>query len=317
MTIHARTTVVAAVIALGLTRAAGAQVLRAPDARQGFYISAGAGANVVAAWDKGQRLPTAAGVAYTFRLGEMLTDRWGLGLAIEGENTSHGGVSFGLFGLALEGQARLWRHLSARAGVGLAAAIVDDPSRVGDETHGTYGSLLTAALSYRRLLHPPVERRVGRHARRRAVRRAGRRRPVGRRRADVERLLVVRSAPARAPLTLTAEAAAKQEVERGLHQHRQGRGSRGLRWRQREANPGVAGPQHRFQRFDRTRAPAVLVAARHPDVDQVAELGQARGKALRIPVAQLGHRLLEQRRHQVRLVPASRPVRRAARPTPS
>jgi hypothetical protein len=145
---HRRKGLVLVMVALGVARAAGAQTVRDPEARQGFYVSAGAGANETAAWDKGQRNGTALGLAYTLRLGEMLTDRWGLGLAIEGGNTAHNGVTSVLFGLALEGQARLWRHLAAHAGVGLAAASVDDPSRIGDETHGTYGSLLTASLSY-------------------------------------------------------------------------------------------------------------------------------------------------------------------------
>lgn len=145
---HLQRTLIAAVIVLGLARAAAAQTLRAPEARQGFYVSAGAGMNTVAAWDKGHRDGTAAGVAYTLRLGEMLTDRWGLGMAIEGGNATHAGITTALFGLTLEGQARLWGHLAAHAGVGLGAAAVDDPARVGDETHGTYGSLLTATLSY-------------------------------------------------------------------------------------------------------------------------------------------------------------------------
>jgi hypothetical protein len=125
-----------------------AQTLREPEARQGFYFSAGAGANALTTSDKGQRDGTAAGLAYTLHLGEMLTDRWGLGLAIEGGSASRRGITTGIAGLTMEVQARLWRHLAAHAGVGLGVATADDPSRIGDETHGTYGSLLTAGLSY-------------------------------------------------------------------------------------------------------------------------------------------------------------------------
>lgn len=138
-------------LAATLTIAAGsarAQTLREPEARQGFYVSAGAGANALAAWDKGQRDATAAGLAYTLRFGEMLTDRWGLGLAIEGGSAARAGVTTQIVGLTLEAQARLWRHLAAHGGVGAGAAAARDPSRVGDETHGTYGTLLTAGLSY-------------------------------------------------------------------------------------------------------------------------------------------------------------------------
>ena len=138
----------AAVLALGAARGVRAQTLRAPEPRQGFYVSAGAGANALAAWDKDQRDSTALGLAYTLRLGEMLTDRWGLGLAIEGGSGARGGVTTQIAGLTLEGQTRLWRHLAAHAGVGLGVASAQDPSRIGDETHGTYGSLLTASLSY-------------------------------------------------------------------------------------------------------------------------------------------------------------------------
>jgi hypothetical protein len=143
-----RLALAAALLAIGAARGASAQTLRAPEARQGFYASAGAGANGLAAWDKGARDGTALGLAYTLRLGEMLTDRWGLGLAIEGGSGARAGITTQLAGLTLEAQARLWRHLAAHAGVGLGVASAKDPARIGDETHGTYGSLLTAGLSY-------------------------------------------------------------------------------------------------------------------------------------------------------------------------
>jgi len=138
----------AVALALGAGRAAEAQTLRDPQALQGFYVSFGAGANVLAAGDHGQRDSTAAGLAYTLRFGEMLTDRWGLGLAIDSGSATHQGVTTGIGGLCLEAQARLWGHLAAHAGLGVGGATADDPARAGDETHGTYGTLLTAGLSY-------------------------------------------------------------------------------------------------------------------------------------------------------------------------
>jgi hypothetical protein len=143
-----RLVLVATTLALLAGRGVRAQALREPEARQGFYVSFGAGANALSAWDKGQRDSTAAGLAYTLRFGEMLTDRWGLGLAIEGGSAARAGLTTQLAGLTLEAQARLWRHLAAHAGVGAGVASAKDPLRVGDETHGTYGTLLTADLSY-------------------------------------------------------------------------------------------------------------------------------------------------------------------------
>jgi len=143
-----RVALAVAALAIGGARGAGAQTLREPEARQGFYISAGGGVNAVAAWDKGRRDGTAAGATYTIRLGEMLTDRWGLGLAIDSGSASRQGVTTGVGGLTLEAQARLWGHMAAHAGLGVGGATADDPARVGDETHGTYGTLLTAGLSY-------------------------------------------------------------------------------------------------------------------------------------------------------------------------
>ncbi|HEY4395479.1 MAG TPA: hypothetical protein VGP64_15515 [Polyangia bacterium] len=148
MSLDWRRILVAAALALGVARGARAQTLRAPEARQGFYVSAGAGANALTAWDKGARDGAAAGLAYTIHFGELLTDRWGLGLAIEGGSAGRRGITTQIAGLTLEVQARLWRHLAAHAGVGAGAASADDPARVGDETHGTYGTLLTAGLSY-------------------------------------------------------------------------------------------------------------------------------------------------------------------------
>jgi hypothetical protein len=142
-----RQVMVVAAIALG-GHAAQAQALREPEARQGYYVSAGAGANALATWDKGRRDVTAEGFAFTIHLGEMLTDRWGLGLGIENGSASRRGVTTTVGGLTLEAQARLWRHLAAHAGIGPGGASAKDPARVGDETHGTYGTLLTAGLSY-------------------------------------------------------------------------------------------------------------------------------------------------------------------------
>lgn len=129
-------------------RSAEAQVLREPEARQGFYVSLGGGMNAIAAWDKGHRDGVAWGATYTLRLGEMLTDRFGLGLAIENGVATRHGLTDGVFGLTLEGQARLWRHLAVHLGSGLGAATVKDPTRTDDETHGTYGAVVTASLSY-------------------------------------------------------------------------------------------------------------------------------------------------------------------------
>jgi hypothetical protein len=136
-----------AAVAIGASRGASAQALRDPEARQGYYVSAGAGANVLSSSDKGHGDGAAGGLAITVHLGEMLTDRWGLGLAIEQGSASRQGITTGIGGLTLEAQARLWHHLAAHVGVGVGGATADDPSRAGDETHGTYGTLLTAALS--------------------------------------------------------------------------------------------------------------------------------------------------------------------------
>jgi len=148
MRLRWRQVLMTAVLALGAGRGAQAQTLRDPEARQGFYISAGAGVNALATRDKGESDGTATGLAITLHLGEMLTDRWGLGLAIEEGSASREGITRSIGGLTLEAQARLWGHLAAHGGVGLGVASAKDPARAGDESHGTYGSLLTAGLSY-------------------------------------------------------------------------------------------------------------------------------------------------------------------------
>lgn len=143
-----REALVVAAIAIGAAPAARAQTLREPEARQGFYISAGGGVNALGTWDKAHSDGAAAGPAFTLRLGEMLTDDWGLGLAIADGGASRRGITTGVGGLTLEVQARLWRHLAAQAGLGVGGATATDPARAGDETHGTYGTLVTAGLSY-------------------------------------------------------------------------------------------------------------------------------------------------------------------------
>ncbi|HXJ18692.1 MAG TPA: hypothetical protein VMT03_00555 [Polyangia bacterium] len=158
MRLRWRQLLMAAALALGAARGAHAQTLRDPEARQGFYISAGAGVNALATRDEGESDGTATGLAITLHLGEMLSDRWGLGLAIEEGGASGQGITRSIGGLTLEAQARLRGHLAAHGGVGLGVASAKDPARAGDESHGTYGSLLTAGLSYDAFL---TNRRTG------------------------------------------------------------------------------------------------------------------------------------------------------------
>ena len=85
-------------VALGpceLATKAHGQTLVAPRARQGYYFTLGAAAFELQQWGHGRSEGLTTGALITYGLGQMLTDRWGLGFRADWGNGSAGGKARG------------------------------------------------------------------------------------------------------------------------------------------------------------------------------------------------------------------------------
>jgi len=68
-----------------------AQELEPPRPRQGYYVSLGLYGMMSQAWEKGSTLGPWGGFGGSFRFGQLVTRRFGLGLSVENGGTSGGG----------------------------------------------------------------------------------------------------------------------------------------------------------------------------------------------------------------------------------
>jgi len=151
------------VLALGAARASLAQdsgesgdarsLLEMPRARQGYWIGFGfygIASNLI---EDGHDHGIYSGWGYTFRIGQLITERLGLGLLYESAGSIMGSIKKkndkgGLGGLILEGNATLWRNLSAHGGFGIGYIYVSDKTALDTSLRGGAGSYLTLGLMY-------------------------------------------------------------------------------------------------------------------------------------------------------------------------
>jgi hypothetical protein len=138
----------AALLALiTLASAAQAQDLEAPRRRQGYYFALGLGNGMGQNWEDGDRLDAAPSSKFTFRTGQLLTPRLGLGLIIESSASKKDQIQAGLFGLGIEGHVVLVKNLALRGSVSMGILQIKDDADP-DDLKGTYGALYGVGLSY-------------------------------------------------------------------------------------------------------------------------------------------------------------------------
>lgn len=169
--------VAAAVVAGGAPRARAADgapqavVLELPRHRQGYYLTLGNYYLMTQNWEDGDSLGMWSGTALSFRLGQMLTRRIGLGLQIDFGGASKGPENSSVFGLSLAGQFEIVHNLAVHGGVGLGVVQLTDDRDPDAELRGAVGSGYFLGVSYdwfpfkRRLtggfaLSPMVQARV-------------------------------------------------------------------------------------------------------------------------------------------------------------
>jgi hypothetical protein len=145
---HLLLMLLALALAVGATpRAAQAQSLEEPRARQGYWI--GLGLLEVASQlreDGNKKLYTGGG--FTFRIGQLITQRLGLGMLVEYSGVKKGSDKGSIGGLTLEGSATLWRNLSFHTGLGVGFVMLKDDNSKDKELRGGGGSYFLGGLSY-------------------------------------------------------------------------------------------------------------------------------------------------------------------------
>jgi hypothetical protein len=146
---------VALAIAPGSAHAEGSDehpILEEPRSRQGYWIAFGVSGMGVQAWENGHNRGVYDGYTGTFRIGQLLTQRFGLGLLVEytgGYTTLGKGSDKGqLDGLSLEASYLVWRDLSVHAGFGLGVVLLKDDQALDPSYRAGGGSYLLVGASY-------------------------------------------------------------------------------------------------------------------------------------------------------------------------
>jgi hypothetical protein len=133
----------------GAARPARAQVLEPPRSRQGYYLSLGYHLALNKNWEDGRDWGVWTGNDINIRAGQLLTRRFGLGLQIHFGGNKGEGQQSSTFGLSIEGQWELARHLAVRGGTGLDVVSISTVGGGSSESlRGTVGAGYFLGLSY-------------------------------------------------------------------------------------------------------------------------------------------------------------------------
>jgi hypothetical protein len=145
-----RASVVLVVLAGVMAEAGGAraELTELPRSRQGYYLSAGMLSGASHTWEDGDSLGTWRGSFFNLRLGQLLTERFGLGLQIAVGAATKGSQLASTFGLGLETHFELARNLAAHAGIGLGVLQLTDSEDKDEGLRGTVGAEYVLGLSY-------------------------------------------------------------------------------------------------------------------------------------------------------------------------
>jgi hypothetical protein len=134
---------------LAAQRPAQAQDLEEPRARQGYWFAFGLTSGGTEVVEKGKSLGLFPTSGFSLRIGEMLTRRVGVGLALEYAGMKKNGDSGALGGLAMEVNASVWRHLAVHGGAGFGFSMLTNQTTDDDDTlRGGAGAYLLAGASY-------------------------------------------------------------------------------------------------------------------------------------------------------------------------
>jgi hypothetical protein len=128
-------------------------LLEPPRARQGYWIGFGFYGMAANYIEEGHDRGIYSGYGYTFRIGQLITERLDLGLLYESAGSilgmmRKGNDKGGLGGLILEGDATVWRNLSVHGGFGIGYVYTRDNTALDTSLRGGAGSYMTLGLMY-------------------------------------------------------------------------------------------------------------------------------------------------------------------------
>lgn len=127
-------------------------ILEEPRSRQGYWIGVGLSGIGAHVSDRGHDRGLYSGYTGTFRIGQLLTQRLGLGVLVEytgGYATLGKGTDKGqLDGLTLEASYLVWRDLSVHGGFGVGAMLLKDSAALDPSYRIGGGAYLLAGVSY-------------------------------------------------------------------------------------------------------------------------------------------------------------------------
>jgi hypothetical protein len=145
--------VVTAVAVASLGSAIGAAPARAQDLvqpreRQGYYFTAGYSVYGTQQWEHERPNSLTAGRLWTFRFGEMLSPRWGIGFRMDTGSGRGEGKTRDSTGTGLDMQFNPYRNFAIHAGVGVGSTSVNDPADLAHPSRSDYGSLYMLGASW-------------------------------------------------------------------------------------------------------------------------------------------------------------------------
>lgn len=121
--------------------------LEKPRKRQGYYAAIGGQGALAYSREDGESLGPWAGFSTSVRLGQLITPRLGLGLAIDSGGASGDGDTATMFGLGIAGQLELLPSLALHASVGLGVVSLADEDADGN-ARGVVGAAYTVGITY-------------------------------------------------------------------------------------------------------------------------------------------------------------------------
>ncbi len=160
-----RSLVLAAFVAVALKPATvAAQTLESPRQRQGYWLQFGLHGMLAKTWEKGNSLGSWPGYRLTVRLGQLLTQRFGLGFLYSTgtvTGTAWGGIHHveSFTGLATEAQWNVWRNMAVHGAAGMQFVTLQATEGPDKSVRGNWGTSYALAVTYD--LFPLKKKRSG------------------------------------------------------------------------------------------------------------------------------------------------------------
>ncbi|HET6279547.1 MAG TPA: hypothetical protein VFH73_01220 [Polyangia bacterium] len=115
-------------------------LLELPRRRQGYYLALGLAGLGTQTWDHGKSLGVWPGSAFRFRMGQLLTRRFGLGLQIDSGSAAKGDDRATVVGVSLAAQWELFNNFALHAGTGLGVVSLSNVNEPNADLRGGYGA---------------------------------------------------------------------------------------------------------------------------------------------------------------------------------